>query len=292
MLKKISRRRWGDNDHGFGPFTFAVDKGWKPLAIILKSGCDEYPGCSLRVSGFGGTMIVALPQIIQPYRKKVVAKSWDEATVHRLGRNWYYDVHPREFGVSYSEGHLSILYGRQTHDSSTEQRWGCRLPWTRWRHVRHSLYGLDGTLFAHLPVNWRHGTPGYDEWYRLSDACPTVAFEFDDFDGERIVATTKIEEREWRFGTGWFRWLSWFRKPKVRRSLDLRFSKETGRRKGSWKGGTIGHGIDMLPGELHEAAFRRYCEAHEMKFIALCDGASSRPTVTSDAVPGMNKSPQ
>jgi hypothetical protein len=22
----------------------------------------------------------------------------------------------------------------------------------------------------------------------------------------------------------------------------------------------MGHGIDMLPGELHEAAFRRYCE--------------------------------
>ena len=26
------------------------------------------------------------------------------------------------------------------------------------------------------------------------------------------------------------------------------------------KGGTVGHSIDMLPGELHEAAFRRYCE--------------------------------
>ena len=43
--------------------------------------------------------------------------------------------------------------------------------------------------------------------------------------------------------------------------------KETGSKKGSWKGGTIGHGIDMLPGELHEGAFRRYCLAHKMKFI-------------------------
>lgn len=71
---------------------------------------------------------------------------------------------------------------------------------------------------------------------------------------------THIEEREWKFGTGWFRWLSWFRKPKVSRSLDIRFSEEVGKDKGSWKGGKVGHGIDMLPGELHEAAFRRYCE--------------------------------
>ena len=47
---------------------------------------------------------------------------------------------------------------------------------------------------------------------------------------------------------------------KIRRSLDLEFSGETGPEKGSWKGGTVGTGIEMLPGELHEAAFRRYCQ--------------------------------
>lgn len=53
----------------------------------------------------------------------------------------------------------------------------------------------------------------------------------------------------------------------LRRSLDIRFSGETGHRKGSWKGGTVGHSINMLPGELHEAAFHRYCTEHEMTFI-------------------------
>lgn len=42
--------------------------------------------------------------------------------------------------------------------------------------------------------------------------------------------------------------------------LDLRFSEEVGPQKGSWKGGTIGTGCDMLPGETPEQAFRRYCE--------------------------------
>lgn len=37
---------------------------------------------------------------------------------------------------------------------------------------------------------------------------------------------------------GWFKWLSWFGRPKIRRSLDIQFSSETGPEKGSWKGGT------------------------------------------------------
>ena len=107
----------------------------------------------------------------------------------------------------------------------------------------------------------------FDRNRAAEESCPSLSFEFDDFDAERIVAKTRIDEREWRFGEGWFKWLSLFRRPKVIRSLDIRFSSETGRRKGSWKGGTIGHSIDMLPGELHEAAFRRYCAEHNMTFV-------------------------
>ena len=75
------------------------------------------------------------------------------------------------------------------------------------------------------------------------------------------------EERQWKFGTGWFKWLSLFRKDRVRRSLDIDFSREVGREKGSWKGGTIGHGIEMLPGESNEQAFRRYCTENNLSFI-------------------------
>jgi hypothetical protein len=42
--------------------------------------------------------------------------------------------------------------------------------------------------------------------------------------------------------------------------------------KGSWKGGTVGHSIAMLPGELHGAAFARYCEQHEMTLQAEPEG--------------------
>jgi len=90
---------------------------------------------------------------------------------------------------------------------------------------------------------------------------------FRDFDGEELTATTHISEHEWHFGEGQFKWLSLFRRPKISRSLDISFSGETGRRKGSWKGGTTGHSIEMLPGELHYAAFQRYCAEHQMTFI-------------------------
>ena len=154
-------------------------------------------------------------------------------------------------------------------DSSTKQSWSYFLPWTQWRHVRHSFYGLQGEHVATLPDTGESYIGNPDRWKRereIADATPTRCFAFDDFDGERITATTKIEEREWRAGTGLFKWLSWFRRPKNSRSLDLRFSAEVGQRKGSWKGGTIGHSIEMLPGELHNLAFQRYCGENNLTF--------------------------
>ena len=269
MSGNTHRRRWSDNDRHFGPLTYARDqRGYRPLALVLGSGDgDEDPGCRLRVSGFGHTVIVALPAIIKPWRRKVVAKSWDAAAVERMGRDWYWDVHEREYGGSYSEGLLQVFLGRQTHDSSTTQSWSKLLPWTQWRFVRCSLYGLQGEYFWTEPQGANQlGSKNWDAVQAAQDACPSLTFSFADYDGEHLTARTRIEEREWRFGQGWFKWLSAFRKPMVRRSLDIAFSGETGRRKGSWKGGTLGHGIEMLPGELHEAAFRRYCAEHEMTF--------------------------
>jgi hypothetical protein len=238
------------------------------FAAMLTSADDDGRRCRFRLSVLGVSVLVALPNwALRPERKKVFPAGWDEATIQRLGRNWYWDITPREIGFYVSDGHFVIHYGRQTHDSSTEQSWSCFLPWTQWRHVRHSLYGIDGALFADLP-EMRWGTPGYEERRRLIEACQTAAFAFKDFDGEALTVTTKIEEREWLLGTGWCKWLAMFARPKVRRSLDLQFSGETGKRKGSWKGGTLGHGIEMLPGELHESAFRRYCAAFATQFSA------------------------
>lgn len=265
--------RWSDNDRYFGPFTYASNKGgFARLAVVLSSGDgDDYPGCRLRLSGFGHTLILALPAIIKPWRRWVDTSHYEWSK----GSKGYWDTGNREYGFTLGEGHLSVAYGRSTDDSSTEQRWGYFLPWTQWRHVRRSLYDLNGDHFWTYPEGGsRLGSAWRNRWtveQAVEGVCPSASFEFNDFDGELITAKTRVEEREWRFGERKFKWLSLFRRPRIRRSLDIQFSAETGKRKGSWKGGTIGHSIDMLPGELHEAAFRRYCAEHSMKFVASVD---------------------
>lgn len=225
----------------------------------LSSGDDENPHNSLTVIAGRYHVSLRLPRIIPPYREKVVARYWDAATIARLGRDWYWHTDRREFGVSLMDGHLSVRYGRQADDSKTDRQWGCFLPWTQWRFVRFSLYDLAGQHFW-TRLNDRGGVKGWEEQRDAVARVPKARFMFDDFDGKRIEATTHIEEREWTLGTGWCSWLRFFTPNKVRRSLDIAFSEEVGPEKGSWKGGTTGHSIDMLPGESHEAAFRRYCE--------------------------------
>lgn len=277
--------RWGDHDRYLGPFTWSWSKDYPHWAVVLGSRGDDDSAnagkCSLRISLGRLTFITILPPIVRPHRQKRYP-GWDAATIARLGRDWYWEVDPRRYGFSYSEGFLQIFYGRSggpMMDSRIEQTWCKHLPWTQWNHVRHSFYDLAGDHFWTEPGNGSRGLAdnrAWQEYQERRDSCPKVQFAFQDHDGEQLVATTMIEEREWHFGTGWFRWLKWFRRAKIQRNLAIEFSGETGPEKGSWKGGTIGTSIDMLPGELHEAAFRRYCEQehrskshpYKIKFLA------------------------
>ena len=60
-----------------------------------------------------------------------------------------------------------------------------------------------------------------------------------------IDATIRVSEMEWR--PRWFRWTKLF--AKIRKSIDVEFSKEVGSERGSWKGGCTGCGYEMLLGE-------------------------------------------
>lgn len=286
--------RLTDNDRNFGPFTIARWKGY--FAAYLETGDDEDEGNRLMFIAFGWALRIAIPTIIQPHKRKVMAgPSWDEETVKRLGRNWYYDVTEREFGFSLSDmgngyDFLSIRYGAQTHDSLTDKSWCKSLPWKQWNCVRNSVYEPDGTHFA---TEKRGKGRDFREWFDARDKCPVVHFGFEDFDGAMIVATCRVGEMEWHRGEGWFRWLKWFYPRKIRRSLDLQFSAEVGPEKGSWKGGTTGHGIDMLVGETPRQAFERYCQKEHsarhgrkfhIRFIGPCAPPSPKPQLrTEDA---------
>lgn len=237
-----------------------VHGGW---GIGINSGFDEHdPFFYARTPGYWFQL--RLPKwLLRPYRTKVVA-GWDPATVARLGRDWYWDEDRREFAISLSDNHLNIAFGRQADDSTIDRRWGCFLPWNEWRFVGYRVYDLAGGLIYITPDDGERHNKEDDA---ARERAPRARFLFTDFDGEQIEASTLLLQREWDKGAGWFKWLSLFVERRTRRDLEIDFSKEVGPKKGSWKGGTTGHGIEVRPGELHEAAFRRYCAAYNLTFI-------------------------
>ena len=246
--------------------------GW---GIYLNSGCDEWPGCRLNLRVPGWWVTFRLPPVIRPIR------TWRdlEPMLGKPGYQWlkpgpdgrygYAETFAREYSLSYGERYVHVRYGRQTMDSSTDKSWCKELPWLAWRFVRHTLYDLDGVSI--LDLENAETKLSYSARDTAQRDQPSAYFEFADYDGERIKVRCRIEEREWRRGTGWFRWLAWLSSPEKSRSLDLDFSSEVGRRKGSWKGGTTGHSVSIGIGEAPESAFRRYCDAHDLTFIGACE---------------------
>lgn len=227
------------------------------LLQLTSGNSDEYPGCKLNLAFSKWWFSLKLPRLFSPEKIKV-----EYTSTAATEKNWYWKSHEREYGISFAEGHMSVQYGRQTDTDTTTQQWSCFLPWKSWRLVRHTLYDADANPF------WsQYGKGPWDTLNAMRTACEKVTFSFIDFDGEEIEATTMIEEREWHRGEGWFTWLSHIYRPKIRRSLNIDFSKEVGKGKGSWKGGTTGHGIELIhPAESHEHAFRRYCDKYNLTF--------------------------
>lgn len=255
--------RWSENDRYFGRFTYARCERQRELALMLGSGDgDDYPGCRLRLALGSRTLIIALPAIIKPFRR------WTDTSRAGWSKppHGYWTSHEREYGFCATEGALHLRYGEQTDEwpGSKSKCWF--YPWQAHKQIRRSLYDVAGMHFADVPEGLKWTTNRYEATRALEEACPVARFEFADFDGERIVATCRLEEREWTRGRGLFR-LLFIGRNRINRELDLRFSSEVGRRKGSYKGGTVGHSTSVLSGELHEAAFRRYCEKEGLTFI-------------------------
>jgi hypothetical protein len=119
--------------------------------------------------------------------------------------------------------------------------WTWDIPFVTKDWVRTSILLKDDT--------WEHETQGNrkefwkDEWKQKQKSW---TYEYTDkYDGEIIPTTIYVDEREWR--PKWLKWTSLF--AKKNRGIDVHFSKECGRQKGSWKGGTIGCGYELLKNE-------------------------------------------
>lgn len=159
--------------------------------------------------------------------------------------------------------------------------WGERckiiyMPWT-WEWVRTSYLAHDGTTwFTEYAASWMARGAPVGEWWvqgwrRLDEHRAKYDATMVKLDGikwrrdfaytytlrsgevQKRVATVTVEEREWRR-----RWTYWFKLgAKVRRTIAVEFDQEVGERSGTWKGGVLGCGYEMRPGESAEDCLRR-----------------------------------
>jgi hypothetical protein len=185
----------------------------------------------------------------------------------------YERVCPREYSFTLnlnehdSENYICIYYGIQDEDNRGDSK--CKfwdIPWLQWTFDRWSVYDLNHQLVQHIDYDVskrKRQKYNFDNAEHAREIVPKVKFVFNDYDGEEIIATAFIEEREWVRGTGWFSWLRYFVEPLKVRRLDLDFSAETGARKGQWKGGTTGSSEIMTEKDTPLDAFQQYAIKHK-----------------------------
>jgi len=142
---------------------------------------------------------------------------------------------------------------------------GCNSIWLCWGYKKKCIYmpwALDWVRTSKLlnDNNWAHDTKKsrkdfwQDEWKdKIAYEKHPYTYTLKSGEVQHCMATINVEEREWR--PRWFKWTTLFRK--VRKSIGIEFNHEVGERAGSWKGGVLGCGYDMLANETPLQTLRR-----------------------------------
>lgn len=124
----------------------------------------------------------------------------------------------------------------------------------RWELVKATSYARGREAFVEVPNGFNHGVLGTKETfpykYKLRNG--TV---------QERTATVYVDRMEWRMR--WLKWLPWPRKTQT--CIDIEFNDEVGERTGSWKGGVLGCGYEMKPGETAQQTLARMEREREFK---------------------------
>ena len=213
----------------------------------------------LHIAFFNRSYWIEIPEILRPKMK------WVDTSKYEWGgpNSGYWDAIMREYGFYANKEALHVHYGIQPGswsrvDKENSDHSKCFfLPWNEQRRMYIDYLNPDKTLFERYFDN-KNGSINFDEMNRIRDALPKIKFSFKDFDGEENVATCYLETSMYRQGTSWCMFLGYIFKPQYYRKMDIEFAKETGRQKGSYKGGTMGTSTTIEPWESPEEAFKRY----------------------------------
>ena len=155
--------------------------------------------------------------------------------------NWTDECDCPKWGISIHHKTLWIHKGGKGNMKGGSKWWTWYIPFITKEWVRTSILLKNDT--------WEQETKGnvkdfYKDKWKQNQKSWNYNYT-DSYDGEVIPTTIYVEEREWR--PKWLKWTRLF--ADTNRTIDIHFSKECGKRKGSWKGGTLGCGYNMLPKE-------------------------------------------
>ena len=167
--------------------------------------------------------------------------------------SWEYDDISKKYGISrYGlTPSIFIYYGKKYKIYN--------MPWI-YEWIRTSVLLKDGTCWEHETKGnrkefWREDIYGDKIWkeehpytYRLKNGKV-----------QKVIATITVEEREWR--RKWTSRIKLF--PKIIKSINVKFSEEIGEETGSYKGGVIETGYNMLKDETPLQTLRRMEENYK-----------------------------
>lgn len=127
--------------------------------------------------------------------------------------------------------------------------------WFRWGR-KSKRYDWPGTVFT---VSYEQQMSD-GQWRSVFDNDDSTYFETAPYtyilnSGEVQKRTATISKRRHVLNRTWLRRIGW--PNHIRESIEIRFDGEVGERRGSWKGGTIGCGYNLLKGETMIEALRR-----------------------------------
>lgn len=191
-------------------------KSWK-FELTYKNTGYETDNAELHISMFGWHSLFRLP--------------WRGKTKN----DWYYGE--KTYGISCHDNALFFHWGHNL------KAW--ELPFVSYGGcIRWEIYS---GLREHYHLNRKEDWQTYSYMDKNIKDHPAIwMYDYtDSYDGSVIPCKIYVEEQEWRP-----KWLRWTKKwAHIKRCIKVDFDEEVGSRKGSWKGGCLGCGYEMLPGE-------------------------------------------
>lgn len=202
-----------------------IFKGWG-FQLSLRAGYDQ-PEPQLLIHLIWGQIFIDLPWN--------VAGLWNGDTFNGPSYELYWSKDDPAIVFRWGKGKHHFYY----------------MPWAlNW--YRTSMMLKDGTWEHEKGRDrknfWR------DEWKeKLYTEQHPYTYTLQNGTVQHRTATVTVCEREWR--QRWLPFTGLF--AFIRKTIEVEFDDEVGERTGSWKGGTVGCGYDMKPGETPLDTLRR-----------------------------------